>query len=300
MSRYWIAVDWGTTNFRAFLMNDAQRMDQMSHPCGLLSVENAQFAATLQRMLMPWLQEYGNLPIAMAGMVGSQQGWHEVPYAPLPCTANALLAGTYSFTTPWGSPAWIIPGVSGASHFDQPDVMRGEEVQLLGLSRLHPAGEQFALLPGTHSKHAQILEGKIATFSTFMSGEIFSILCQHSLLGKGLPPQEEDQSAFLLGVKTVLRGAPFTHLIFSARTRRLAGELSPAHVHSYLSGLTIGYELLAVPTGQQAWVVGSPALTQRYLLASPLMDLKLTPINGDDCFIHGLSHLFSLIQGNAS
>lgn len=299
MNRYWIAVDWGTTNFRAFLMNNAQRIEQITHPCGLLSVENAQFAATLQGMLKPWLHEYGALPIAMAGMVGSQQGWYEVPYTTLPCTASALFAGTHTFTTPWGSPAWIIPGVSGASHFDQPDVMRGEEVQLVGLSQLHPAEKHFALLPGTHSKHAQMLEGKIATFSTFMSGEIFSILSQHSLLGKGLPPQQEDKSAFLLGVKTALRGAPFTHLIFSARTRRLAGEVASEHIHSYLSGLTIGYELLAVPAGRQAWVVGSPALTERYLLASPLMDIKLTPVNGDDCFIRGLSHLFSLIQGNA-
>lgn len=299
MSKYWIAVDWGTTNFRAFLMNDAQRREQISHPCGLLSVEHAQFAATLQRMLMPWLQEYGNLPIAMAGMVGSQQGWIDVPYAPLPCTAGGIVAGTYAFTTPWGSPAWIIPGVSGASHFDQPDVMRGEEVQLLGLSQLHPAEKHFALLPGTHSKHVQMLAGKIAAFSTFMSGEIFSILSQHSLLGKGLPPQQEDNSAFLLGVKTALRGAPFTHLIFSARTRRLTGELAPAHVHSYLSGLTIGYELLAVPAGQQAWVVGSPALAERYLLASRLMDLTLTAVSGDECFIRGISHLFLLIQENA-
>lgn len=299
MSKYWIAVDWGTTNFRAFLMNDAQRREQISHPCGLLSVEHAQFAATLQRMLMPWLQEYGNLPIAMAGMVGSQQGWIDVPYAPLPCTAGGIVAGTYAFTAPWGSPAWIIPGVSGASHFDQPDVMRGEEVQLLGLSQLHPAEKHFALLPGTHSKHVQMLAGKIAAFSTFMSGEIFSILSQHSLLGKSLPPQQEDKSAFLLGVKTALRGAPFTHLIFSARTRRLTGELAPAHVHSYLSGLTIGYELLAVPAGQQAWVVGSPALAERYLLASRLMDLTLTAVSGDECFIRGISHLFLLIQENA-
>jgi 2-dehydro-3-deoxygalactonokinase len=299
MKKYWIAVDWGTTNFRAFLMDNAQRLDHIHHACGLLSVEKTEFAATLYHLLQPWLQEHGVLPVVMAGMVGSQQGWHEVPYSPLPCTARALLGGTYSFTTTWGSPAWIIPGVSGTSPFGQPDVMRGEEVQLLGLSQLHPAEKHFALLPGTHSKHAHLAGGNITDFSTFMSGEVFSLLSQHSLLGKGLPEQQDDKPTFLLGVKTALRGAPFTHLIFSARTRRLAGEIAPAHIHSYLSGLTIGAEMLAIPAGQQAWVVGSPTLTERYRLASTLLDRQLTPVNGDDCFIHGLSHLYSLLQGAA-
>lgn len=299
MDRYWIAVDWGTTNFRAFLMHNAQRVEQINHPRGLLSVENAQFASALHAMLLPWLEEQENLPVVMAGMVGSQQGWHEVPYAHQPCGAGDLLTSTLSFTTPWGSPAWIIPGVNGKSHFDQPDVMRGEEVQLLGLCQLHPAESHFVLLPGTHSKHAQMVEGKISVFSTFMTGEIFSLLIKHSLLGKNLPEQQEDETAFLFGVQTALHGSPFTHLIFSARTRRLAGEVAPNHIHSYLSGLTIGYELLTIPVGQHAWVVGSPALAGRYQLASTLMNIPLTPVNGDDCFIRGLSQLFSLIQGNS-
>lgn len=299
MSKYWIAVDWGTTNFRAFLMHETQQTERLSHPCGLLSVENAQFAATLHALLAPWLNRLGELPVMMAGMVGSQQGWHDVPYAQQPCDAGNLLDCIHSFTTPWGSPAWIVPGVSGTSLFGQQDVMRGEEVQLLGLCQRHPAEHHFALLPGTHSKHAEMVDGKIARFSTFMTGEVFSLLSQHSLLGKALPEQQEDKTAFLLGAKAALQGSPFTHLIFSARTRRLAGDIAAAHVHSYLSGLTIGYELLALPAGQHAWVVGSPALAERYQLAATLTELKLTPVNGDDCFIRGLSHLFSLTQGNA-
>jgi len=299
MNRHWIAIDWGTTNFRAFLMNGNVQIAHIQQSCGLLSVENAQFSPTLYQLLQLWLTEYGNLPIVMAGMVGSQQGWHEVPYAAQPCEARDLLASTFAFRTEWGSPAWIIPGVNGNSEYGQPDVMRGEEVQLFGLCQLYPAEKHVALLPGTHSKHAQLVGGKISAFSTFMTGEIFSLLTQHSLLGKNLPPQHEDKNTFMLGVKTALRGVPFTHLIFSARTRRLAEEIALEHVHCYLSGLTIGYELLALCAGQQAWVVGGPTLTARYKQASTLMDLTLTPVNGDDCFIRGLSHLFSLIQGNA-
>jgi 2-dehydro-3-deoxygalactonokinase len=300
MNNNWIAVDWGTTNFRAFLMQGSQQVSRISEACGLLSVEKDQFAPTLQNLLGMWLEQYGNVPIVMAGMVGSQQGWHEVPYAPLPCNAQDLASRTLAFTTPWGSPAWLIPGANGISQFGQPDVMRGEEVQLFGLSALYPADEHFALLPGTHSKHAQLRLGEIVSSSTFMTGEIFSLLTQHSILGRALPQQQEDNETFLLGVRTAMQGAPFTHLVFSARTRRLAGEIKEAHIHSYLSGLTIGYELQAIPTGQDAWVVGSPSLTARYQLAASQMSLNLSPANGDDCFIHGLWHLFTQLQGNPS
>lgn len=298
MKNNWIAIDWGTTNFRAFLMRDSQQVSRISKTCGLLSVEKNQFSQTLQNLLQPWLEQYGNLPIVMAGMVGSQQGWHEVPYAPLPCNAQDLASRTLAFTTPWGSPAWMIPGANGSSQFSQPDVMRGEEVQLFGLNSLYPAEEHFVLLPGTHSKHAQMRNGEITSFSTYMTGEIFSLLSQHSILGRALPEQQEDKHAFLLGVKAAGQGAPFTHLVFSARTRRLAGEIPEACVHSYLSGLTIGYELQTLPAGQQAWLVGSPSLTARYEHAASQMDLNLSPVNGDDCFIHGLWHLFTQLQGN--
>jgi len=299
MDKYWIAVDWGTTNFRAFLMHRDVIIAQTSHSCGLLSVAKTQFSETLYNLISPWLDAHGALPVVMAGMVGSQQGWHEVSYATLPATASKLLARAYAFTTSWGSPAWIIPGISGKSQFGLPDVMRGEEVQLLGLSALHPADEHVALLPGTHSKHAHLRNGEIDTFSTFMSGEVFSLLSEHSLLGRGLPEQHEDNDTFNVGVSTALEGAPFSHLIFSARARRLAGEITPSCVHSYISGLVIGYELRHLPQHTLTWVVGSPTLTARYQLAASQLDLNVLPVNGNSCFIKGLALLFSQLQGTA-
>jgi 2-dehydro-3-deoxygalactonokinase len=300
MKNNWIAIDWGTTNFRAFLLENNQVIARLSEPCGLLSVKEAQFAVTLQRLLAPWLNETPHLPIVMAGMVGSQQGWKNVPYAPLPAMAGDLLAGAYAFCTPWGSPAWIIPGVNGASRYGQPDVMRGEEIQLLGLAALYPANKHLALLPGTHSKHAWMCSGKLVDFSTFMTGELFSLLCEHSLLGRDLPPQTPHDASFALGVETACQGAPFSHLIFSARTRRLNGDVATEHVHSYLSGLLIGHELAGLTTSHPAWVVGSPALTARYLRAAEIVGLTLTAVDGDSCFLHGLTLLRSLIQEKTS
>ncbi|MGO4745339.1 2-dehydro-3-deoxygalactonokinase [Serratia quinivorans] len=299
MNNNWIAIDWGTTNFRAFLMCGEQRLACVSQPCGLLAVEKNRFAETLQALLQPWLAEQGALPLVMAGMVGSQQGWHEVAYITPPCGPNGLAAGALKFTTAWGSPAWIIPGVRGVGLAQQPEVMRGEEVQLLGLARLHPAAQCLAILPGTHSKHVQLNHGEIGHFSTFMTGELFSLLSQHSILGNALPEQQEAPQVFMLGVDTAGTGAPFSHLIFSARTRRLSGEIAPANIHSYLSGLLIGYELQALPTHQPLWVVANPALVARYQMAAKRLGLSLNATDGDSCFINGLSQLYPLLQGTA-
>ncbi len=293
---HWIAVDWGTTNFRAFLLEGERVLEHRTESCGLLSVKNKQFDTTLQHLLAPWLASYGALPVIMAGMVGSQQGWHDVPYVSLPANTQQLVHGAHAFTSPWGSPMWIVPGVRGDSRYGQPDVMRGEEIQLMGLAQCHPANEHLAILPGTHSKHVRMRQGEIIDFSTFMTGELFSLLSQHSLLGRDLPTQEPHDPSFTLGIEAACHGTPFSHLIFSARTRRLSGEVALPHVHSYISGLLIGHELSAVDRSQPIWVVGSPALTTRYQRAAKLMAITLTATDGDTCFLQGLHSLRLLIQ----
>lgn len=292
----WIAVDWGTTNFRAFLFEDERLISRIAQPCGLLSVENRQFDQALKRLLAPWLESYGTLPVVMAGMVGSQQGWKDVPYTPLPSGLQKLASGVSIFRTSWGSPAWIIPGVCGDSSYGQPDVMRGEEIQLLGLVQQYPAAEHLVLLPGTHSKHVHLSEGEIHDFSTFMTGELFSLLTQHALLGRDLPAQQTDEPSFIKGVENARHHIPFSHLIFSARTRRLTGELPLPYVHSYLSGLLLGHELVTLKTHQPVWVVGSPSLTARYQLAAHHLGQELTAVDGDTCFLQGINALRSYLQ----
>ncbi|HFK4761015.1 TPA: 2-dehydro-3-deoxygalactonokinase [Citrobacter farmeri] len=296
MKRNWIAIDWGTTNFRAFLLKNQQVIASLSKPCGLLAISKGAFSDTLFQHLKPWLEEYGALPVVMAGMVGSQQGWQEVPYVSAPATAQTLRENALSLATPWGSQAWIIPGVSSASAFGLPDVMRGEEIQLMGLYALHPAREHCAILPGTHSKHAQLSHGEITHFSTLMTGELFSLLTQHSLLGRALPEQQDDSAAFVKGVLTAQAGVPFSHLIFSARTRRLNGELEPSSIHSYLSGLLIGNELSGMSAEKESWLVGSPALCKRYRFAADALQIPLRIADGDTCFLQGMGALYSQLQ----
>ncbi len=291
MSKKWIAVDWGTTNFRAFLINHHDIEDRLSAPLGLLQVAGRQFASTLQSLLNGWLTQHGSLPILMAGMVGSQQGWADVPYVTLPACAGDFAAHTAEVATPWGSRCHIVAGATCESEWGFPDVMRGEEVQLLGLAELHPATAHRVILPGTHSKHARLQGGKLIDFSTFMTGELYATLINHSLLGKDLPFCEQDGAAFDLGVASSKKSPFLSHAIFSARTLRLRGVITPAQVSSYLSGLLIGSEMAAL-AAEDAWVVGSPSLTLSYQRAARQFGITLHAADGAACFVQGLSQIY--------
>lgn len=289
MKKEWIAVDWGTSNFRAWLMAGDHVLDKRSASCGLLHVEQGQFDATLKKLLGEWVVNATPV-IAMAGMVGSQQGWHDVDYCPLPAKTDDLIAHRFHFTTSWGSEAWIVPGLRTSSSDGLPDVMRGEEVQLLGLTMLEELDDFRAMLPGTHSKHAQVKQRHIVEFSTYMTGELFNVLISHSLLGRALPLAVRDDDAFLRGVAASRLQTPLSHRLFSARTLRLSGELPAASVGDYLSGLLIGSEFTTDHTGP-VWLVGSAALTARYQLAATALGIETRCMDGDRCFIAGMQSL---------
>lgn len=289
MKREWIAIDWGTSNFRAWLLAGNDVLDKRSASAGLLHVEPGRFDATLKTLLGEWVADSTPM-VVMAGMVGSQQGWHQVDYCPLPAGADSLLAHRKKFTTSWGSDAWIVPGLCKSSSGDMPDVMRGEEIQLLGLSLLEDIENFQAILPGTHSKHVRMQQGQVVDFSTYMTGELYQVLISHSILGRGLPDAAPDDKAFLLGVEVSRRHAALSQLLFSARTLRLSGEIPAESVGDYLSGLLIGLELTPDNTGP-VWLVGSAGLTRRYQLAANVFGIQTCCIDGDRCFIAGMRSL---------
>lgn len=296
MNNQWIAIDWGTTNFRAFLLEENAGGNCIIAECqsskGILSVENEQFEATLSAEIGDWFLLFPDRPIIMSGMIGSQQGWHEVPYISAPANAGDLIKYSHHFQLKNGNPAIIVPGITAISPFGLPDVMRGEETQLLALSQTFSAEKQIAILPGTHSKHAVIESGIITTFTSYMTGEIYQLLIQSSMIGKGLPQQTIDKEAFTAGVITAQQNIPLTHLIFSARTKRVLGELPAAFVESYLSGLLIGYELATLMPETPITVIGNTSLNQRYIEAGTLLGLSISTISGEAAFLSGIQLFF--------
>jgi 2-dehydro-3-deoxygalactonokinase len=282
----WIIVDWGTTNFRAFVMNaDNQCIDRIEKKTGLLHVENQDFEQVLRSNLATWFDNFPSLSVFMAGMIGSQHGWHEADYIHTPLALDTLGSSCLHFQTKWGAQVRIVPGICHHFNQDKFDVMRGEEVQILGLTKLGYHKNCFAILPGTHSKHANITDGKLASFSTFMTGEFFALLSEHSILGKNLSEQISSTSAFIKGVFDGCDGN-LMHTAFMARTHRLFEQLQESEIHDYLSGVLIGKEVSGID--KTCYVISSEKLGKRYALACDTLNKPATIVNGDDCFIAGM------------
>jgi 2-dehydro-3-deoxygalactonokinase len=260
-----IAVDWGTSSLRAYRLDPAGAvLEQRSTAAGLLAC-----AGRFESVLAQHLEGWDDRTLVMAGMIGSRNGWHEVPYVDCPAGAGQIAAGMLevpaaSFA---GRRLFIAPGVCHRPAGGPPEVMRGEEVQMLGLAdRLDGDGPHTLCLPGTHSKWATLEQGRITTLRTAMTGELYALLTQHGLLAASMDPAAgDDADAFAQGLAGARRAGGLPHHLFSVRTLGLFGELSPAQAPSYLSGLLVGHELdgLAPPAGR-VHLIGSAALTLRY------------------------------------
>lgn len=289
----YLIVDWGTTNFRAFAMSANGELQGVKEAhLGLLQVEDGQFDKALEGLLNEWGIPFQTLPIYMAGMVGSAKGWVNVPYAKAPAGISDLVANTHRMTLPWGANAFIIPGVSYNISGDQHDVMRGEEVQLIGLAHLLGADSFSAVLPGTHSKHAVVENGGIASFASYLTGEVFSVFSKYTLLGKGLPDSAPyDEKAFLKGVAEAQTGE-LTNKMFLAWTHRLFSNLSEAQIPDYLSGLMIGFELRNA-TSTKLNLVGGSSLCSRYQVAAKSLSINSEIYAGNECFLAGMKAIIS-------
>ncbi len=294
----WLIIDWGTTNFRAFAMaQDGREIDRIEKHIGLLSIQHGQFSQALEQVLSGWITDYRKLPIFMAGMVGSQQGWHDVPYVTTPAKIGDVANNAFTFDLEWGAKASIYPGVKHKNAQSQFDVMRGEEVQLIGARALLATDDFHAVLPGTHSKYAHVTNGVIQSFSTYMTGEMYSVLSKHTILGKDLSPAkaEFDSVAFLKGVEESSVES-LTNQLFLARTHRLFKQLNSDDVLDYLSGLLIGHEVKSIIglincRKEPLNLIGSYQLSKKYEMALNSLGFISQVLDGEECFIEGMKQL---------
>ena len=295
-----IGLDWGTTSLRAYLFDAAGNvLDTRASTAGIMnlprSAEQGGFDAAFDDACAAWLSQTPGLPVIAAGMVGSAQGWMEAPYIEAPANADALVAGIVRVKAACGVTVHIVPGV--LQRGELPNVMRGEETQIFGALGADtgsadssqrgdkPGGKlsgQHALigLPGTHAKWVVVQAGRIERFHTFMTGEVFAALREHTILGRTmLTPDHADTESFLHGVSIAREKgqAGLLATVFSARTLGLTGQLSREQQPDYLSGLLIGHELAGLDAvltqqqdslaGQTLRLIGNEALCERYRLA---------------------------------
>ncbi len=287
-----LALDWGTTGLRAFLMGGGQVLQERQVAEGIQQLagdDPARFERALARIAGDWLGQWPGLPVMACGMIGSAQGWREAPYAVTPADPHSL--GTQCVQVGMGSQAGattvhIVPGVIHRPVQGAPDVMRGEETQVAGALLLDPrlAEQSLFVLPGTHSKWARVRDGRIVAFRTYMTGELYAVLRQHSLLGRlmreeAAASEAQRQEAFAAGVRVAQEAADggLLHQLFSARTLGVAGGWPHAVLGDYLSGLLLGAELAGaracgdLVAGVPLVLVGSPALCERYERALALL-----------------------------
>ena len=277
-----LALDWGTSSLRAFLLAEGQILDSRYSPHGIQHLPepgNAGFEAAFKQIAGDWLEQWPQLPIVASGMVGSAQGWREAPYVRCPADAQTLAAHSVTVPSGLGPDILIAPGVLFDMPDQLPDVMRGEEIQIAGALRQNPqwAARCCIVVPGTHSKWARIENGQIVDFATYMTGELFAVLKKHSILGRLMPETqakadaEVSAQAFELGLASARDSGPgdFTQQIFATRTLGLTGRLPHGALADYLSGLLIGHELVSglqhTQDNSPLILIGDPALCERYV-----------------------------------
>jgi 2-dehydro-3-deoxygalactonokinase len=259
-----IAVDWGTSGFRAWRLGAGGRMlDSREAPRGILFVKDGRFAETLRAEIGAWLAA-GERRVVMSGMIGSRQGWVEAPY--LPCPAGLADLAMSLVRVPFGdADVRLVPGLTCADAAGVPEVMRGEETQVASMLG---DGASTICLPGSHSKWVQAVGGRIMGFSTYFAGEMFAALRGATILGRMMTDGPTEFASFDLGVARSGEAGHLLHQLFGVRTLGLMGRLADTDSASYLSGLLIGHEVrAAMPADAEVDLIGAEALCTMYARA---------------------------------
>lgn len=300
MTAGFVGVDWGTSSFRLWVMApDGTVLGESAGPDGMSRCAETGFAPVLARHLAQAGAPDG-LPILICGMAGSRQGWAEAPYADLPAPVSALAARALrlpnALAQQVGSPRdiRILPGLArrDSSH---PDVMRGEETQLLGLVGLGHQG--LVCMPGTHCKWALLRDGAVASFHSAMTGELFDLLRHHSILRHAMPESGKvapDAPAFAAAVDQVLEDpAMALSSLFGIRAGNLLGQTTTADAQARLSGLLIGADVaLALrdldPDAHQITLIGQRGLGPLYAVALARAGAPVNHVDAETASRHGL------------
>lgn len=273
-----IALDWGTSNRRAWALDGSGHvLAEKGDGEGLLAVKAGGFARSFADFAAPWLSPDKPLPVLMCGMVGSKLGWAEVPYIAAPADLASLSRNLHAVPFDGGARIAIVPGVSCIQN-GVPDVMRGEECQVLAVLAQRHSRDACLLLPGTHSKWVQVKDGKLAAFRTYMTGELYNALTSSGTLAQLMEKGEPDREAFLKGLAQARQAdtGALSHSLFGVRTLGLFNSLPRTSLSSYLSGLLIGVEMrdaLAWSGAKAVIAVGSPKLLDNYRIAAEAFGL---------------------------
>ncbi|WP_439370857.1 2-dehydro-3-deoxygalactonokinase [Bradyrhizobium sp. DASA03120] len=290
----YVAVDWGTSSFRLWLVDrTGQVLAERRSGEGMLAAAKTGFAAVLQSHLAA-AEAPPHLPVLVCGMAGARNGWVEAGYVDAPAPLAAILKQAARVPGE-ARDIRILPGIAQRD-VKAPDVMRGEETQLLGAMGLQGAGEALVCMPGTHSKWVRVTDGTVARFSTFMTGELFGVVSRETILSLAVANADdaEDVASFKAAVKAAFDAPAFAaNLLFGARARQLLFGGTPAAARETLSGTLIGAELAAGLSGTVPkagiTLIAAGRLAKLYRHAFDALSVNVQPIDADEAVRRGLS-----------
>ncbi|MFP7672979.1 2-dehydro-3-deoxygalactonokinase [Marivita sp. S0852] len=293
----WIAVDWGTSHLRVWGMTrDGQVKFRKDSDAGMGTLDRDGFEPALLDLLGDALGD-DTMPVIICGMAGSRQGWSEATYHSAPCAPPGARFATYVPTQSSNISVHILPGVKQ----DSPaDVMRGEETQIAGFLALNPKFDGVICLPGTHTKWVHISANEIVSFRTFMTGEMFALLSEQSVLRHSVDADGWSADAFEDAVATGMsHPAELAGRLFSLRAEGLLHDLDAQTARTRLSGLLIGVELAAARPywlGQHVALIGDDELCQAYAKALGAQGLPVERTDADRMTLEGLKAAYTHIM----
>lgn len=285
----WAAVDWGANSYKAFLMKKGNLVDTKVGNQGVLQVEDQAFEAALKQLIDPWLSAHDEFPIILSGLVGARDGWVEAPYIRTPCSSVEIQGGVVTVPTNQLKNVFIVPGILHSGE-DYPEVLRGEEVSIIGAVKEQTISDGWILRPGEYSKLVRVTDSAVSFFSTYITGELYRILDQYSSLCRHTGIEQKTSSIdFMTGVRTSLKLGCLTKVLFSVSTRQIVSQIEAEHVGSYLSGLLVGHEFRDIKSMglDDIVVVGSGELMELYQLAFDEFSIKTTLIDSDRAYLSG-------------
>ena len=286
----WIAVDWGTTHLRAWAVDANHKvLASASSDKGMATLEPAEFESALLQLVKGWLGRGDTLSVLACGMVGARQGWAEADYLPVPSAplvparfqpANAL------------DPRIEVSVIPGLKQPDPPDVMRGEETQIAGFLAQHPQFDGVVCMPGTHTKWANVAQGQVLRFQSYMTGEVFSLLARHSVLRHSLGGEGFDMETFAETLPRVLDEPSLAISgLFPLRADDLLNGACASALRARLSAYLIGMEVHAAASqwqGADTALIGAPKLTRLYSQALSLKGCAPAQFDADGLTLEGL------------
>lgn len=294
----WVAVDWGTSNLRVWIMGDTERpIAQVQSDRGMGSLQKSEFEPALLSLISDYLPDGIQTPVVCCGMVGARQGWVEAEYKAIPCAPPGALAATQVAAQDPRIAVYLLPGVMQKK---PADVMRGEETQIAGLLRKIPDFDGIVCLPGTHTKWTHISAGEIVSFRTFMTGEMFALLSKQSVLRHSVTTSDWDSTVFDSAVQDAMT-SPHTVAtdLFGIRARDLLAGVPAGASRARLSGLLIGLELAGARPywlGQNVAIIGADANADLYRSALSSVGAEAELAESTEMTLSGLTSAYNELK----